>query len=234
MVGRFDRLLTSLLTISALVIAGSLVHREFKTGRQTALAPRLTPKPDYIPFWKDALPIGISVGSDSARVTILELVDLECPACRSFHRTLREVMAKSGADIQVVFVHYPLTQHRFAVPAARASECANDQHGFRTLVDVVFEKQDSLGLKSWTSYALEAGVKDTIRFQRCVSDRGPIQRVDAGLAFGRRIEITGTPTVIVNGWRMAVTPSATELLKVVEAIRSGRQPFDTSAKPARG
>jgi hypothetical protein len=49
-------------------------------------------------------------------------------------------------------------------------------------------------------------------------------RIDAGRAFGDRISIAGTPTVLVNGWRYPYTPSMDDLERALEAVLGGREP----------
>ena len=88
---------------------------------------------------------------------------------------------------------------------------------------VAFAKQDSLGLKPWQSYATEAGIADTARFARCVLSTSPVPRIDDGLALGRRIGVRGTPTVVINGWRLA-RPPYDSLSEVVAGILAGRVP----------
>ena len=156
--------------------------------------------------------------------------DLECPACRAFHRALGSVLAAHSKDVSAVFVHYPLAQHRFAMAAARAVECAAAVGQFAQLVASFYDKQDSLGLKSWGSYAREAHIRDTTSIAKCATSSARVARVEAGLAYGNRIGVQFTPTIIINGWRLAGTPSQLELERIVQALLKGEVPFDTSAK----
>jgi protein-disulfide isomerase len=129
-----------------------------------------------------------------------------------------------------VFVHYPLSQHRFAMAAARAVECAEAEGHFADLVAAIYEKQDSLGLRSWGSYAKEAGIADTTRIVKCASSSSRVSRIEQGIAYGNRLGVQFTPTIVVNGWRLGGTPSKTELIRIIEAIAGGHAPFDTAMK----
>jgi len=171
---------------------------------------------------------GVMVGDSAARVKIIEFSDLECPVCRRFQQTVRVVQAKYPKDVAVVFVHFPLPMHRFARPAARAGECAGNQ--FAAFVNLVYRKQDSLGLKPWTSYATEAGIRDTVPFAACVHATDPVPRIESGVALGLRMGIRGTPTIIVNGWRLQATPSEEELMRTVDALIAGKEPFPADAR----
>lgn len=222
-----ERLFSGVLTLAAVAIAISVVWRTFFTSR-SAHAAMSTNRPAYIADWKSAVPLGIRLGDSTARVTILELTDLECPACRDFQGTLQKIMKAYPRDVSVVYLSYPLPMHRFAIQAARAAECANEYGKFRTWENVVFDKQDSLGLKSWGAYALEAGISDTAQILRCATSPAPVSRIQASRAFGDKIQLRGTPTVIVNGWRFPNTPDEDELRAAIKAVSEGRPPFDTT------
>lgn len=127
--------------------------------------------------------------------------------------------------IRLSHVPYPLSYHVHAMPAARAADCADMVDAFAPFVDVVFRKQDSLGVKSWTSYAAEAGVADTLRTAHCAEATESVDKLEWGEAFGRRIGVEGTPTVIINGWRLPSPPNEATLDAIVCALEAGENPF---------
>jgi protein-disulfide isomerase len=133
---------------------------------------------------------------------------------------VEEVRKKFGADVAFTFVHFPIPGHRFAIPAARAAECAEAQGRFSEMRTLLFAKQDSLGLKSWDAFAEEAKVPDEEQFSKCVASAAPLPRVDAGVAIGEKLRISGTPTMIINGWMYyGLQPAALE--SEIEARRKG-------------
>lgn len=216
---RLERALTPILSVAAIVIAATSVHREFFADSSGVVQPLGGP-PVLESRWEDAVESGVRIGPDDARVTIVEFVDFQCPACRVFHSDVKETLRDHPEDAALVLVHFPLPGHRFALDAARAAECASALGRFASFVDVVFSKQDSLGAKTWRSYASEAGIHDTIAFDRCLHDSSAVKRIEEGRALGLRFNIPGTPTVIVNGWRYSYPPSRDELDRVVRnAIR---------------
>ena len=223
---RFEILLTTALSLSAVSIGVVLIHREF----YSAPAPvQQEGPPTYVSTWKSMISDGRTLGNEQARVKIIEFSDLECPFCRRFDQIVRSVQRKYPRDVATVFVHFPLTQHRFAMPAARAVECASQTGQFAQLVALTFDKQDSLGLKSWNSFAQEAGVPDTLRFSRCLVDTSHVARIESGLALGRKLGSHATPTVLINGWRPSVAPTEPELSKMVASIIAGENPFPDGA-----
>ena len=142
-----------------------------------------------------------------------------------FDRTLRQVASKYPRDLGVILIHFPLTIHRFSQSAARASECAFAVGRFSQFVESVYDKQDSRGLKSWASFARDAGVRDTSRFRDCASSDRGARAVELGIGVGKQLGVRATPTVIVNGWRLAAAPNDTELVRAIERVKLGQKPF---------
>lgn len=227
---RLDSVATTAVVVAAVAVAAANVHREF--FHRATVAVSTNAPPSYVRDWKDLVSAGTIVGDSTARVTIVEFADLECPGCREFHARIRELRASNTATVAVAFIHFPLPQHRFAIPAARAAECARAQGRFPAFVDLVFAKQDSLGLKAWTSYADESGVLDTATFKRCTTSTQPIPSVVAGLALGAKLGVRATPTVIINGWRFG-SPPRDSLAWVVRRLSASTTLVD-SVTPSEG
>ncbi|MCA1792213.1 MAG: thioredoxin domain-containing protein [Thioalkalivibrio sp.] len=140
-----------------------------------------TEKPTFEDRWASVLPYGATImGGPSASVTIVELTDLECPACRGYHSRLRDLVERHEGRVRVVYVPYPLTSiHRFALAAAQAGDCALDDSpdALRRWIETVYAGQDSLGLRSWGAYAAAAGIADTAAIANCARTPIPRERV---------------------------------------------------------
>ena len=71
-------------------------------------------------------------GNPNAQITIVEYSDSECPFCKRFHETMKQVMDEYGKTGKVAWVYrnFPLDQlHPKARNEAIALECAGDQGG---------------------------------------------------------------------------------------------------------
>ncbi len=71
-------------------------------------------------------------GNPDAPVKIVEYSDTECPFCKRFHDTMKQVMDEYGKSGKVAWVYrqFPLTQlHPKAPKEAEATECANELGG---------------------------------------------------------------------------------------------------------
>src|SRR5262245_61999730 len=116
-------LLNTTLLICAFVTTGLVAYRTLFVGATRPVAPD-DQKASFVENWSDLLDSGTQIGLSSASVKIIEFSDFECPFCARFGNALRDVRAKYPNDIAVVYVHFPIPTHRFAIPAARAAECA--------------------------------------------------------------------------------------------------------------
>lgn len=151
---------------------------------------------------------------------------IECPFWRQSHLALAEAKEVFTDSVAHIVVHYPLDFHRFGVPAARAVECAGVQDRFSNYLDLALEKQDSLGLKTWASYAVESGVPDTLRFNECNASKSVPSCVALGLEMGNRIGVRMTPTVLVNGWLLSIPPrNVEEYALVIREVVAREAPY---------
>lgn len=216
-----EKVATGALVLSALVVAAAATRVAFFPASTTTEYEPFS----YIDDWNELVEAGRLVGSAEAPVKILEFADLQCPFCRRFHGSLREVQEEFGSDVAFVFLHYPLDMHPQAMPAALGAECAGEQERFAEYLDVVYADQDSLGNGEWASLAARAGVPDTVAFNGCMARDFGRDVIDRDKELGRRIGLNGTPTVIVNGWLLRPTPYDTLSGVVARALR-GEEPFD--------
>src|SRR5882724_646368 len=196
---RWDALVTTLLVLCAITTTFIVARREFFEPKARSQAQQ----PTFVTDWPFALDQYERVGPANARVKLVEFADFECPFCGEFYRTLSAVEKRYPVEVSLVFVHFPIPGHRFAIPAARVAECAAEQGRFEAMYGQLFEGQDSLGLKPWSDYATAAGVPDLAAFDVCVKKTDPIPRVEAGMELGKKLDVQGTPTLIINGWKLA-------------------------------
>ncbi|MGV3710458.1 MAG: thioredoxin domain-containing protein [Gemmatimonas sp.] len=217
-----DTAATAILLAAALAMGGAALHREFgSTSSSAARAVRGGP-PTEVADWQRLKKIGNWIGDSTAAVQIVEFADFECPFCKRFHERFHEVRDSVGASVSLLVVQYPIEGHRFAVPAALAAECAARSGKWAEFADEIFQKQDSLGLKSWTSYALSAGIADTVAFNSCVATNVKSARVDSSRAAGQSLNLSGTPTVLINGWRYSSAPYDSLLAIVKTQIKDAK------------
>jgi protein-disulfide isomerase len=208
--------LDMVMPLCAVAMVGMVGYRTFLAPIRTPAAPE-TRSAKEIPDWVKYAKPGHRIGSEEAKVVIIEFADFECPACRSFEvSALAGVRAKYPDDVAIYYRHWPLSYHRFAYPAARAAECAAAAGRFTEMHDVLYRKQDSLGLKAFSSFAKEAGVTDIEEFDECNGVSTPVDRIEADIVAVGELGGQGTPTVIVAGRMLVSGFDSTAFLKLVE------------------
>lgn len=141
-------------------------------------------------------------GSLNARFTLVEYSDLECPFCKSFHSTPKNVVDYSDGLVNWEFVHFPLPMHNpVAFIEAQASECVSELAGnraFWAFIGLVFDSTKGNGqqLPNLASIASSLGIDDN-ELLECVRSGRYKEKVQKSVDDGTKVGITGTPTTII-------------------------------------
>jgi protein-disulfide isomerase len=124
-------------------------------------------------------PVGPSdhiFGNPDARVKVIEFSDFECPFCKHFHATMKQLTSEYEKDGKVAWVyrHFPIDQlHPKARKEAQASECANELGGnkaFWAYANRLFEvtpSNNGLDPAMLPQIAQESGL-DRAAFEACL------------------------------------------------------------------
>lgn len=137
-------------------------------------------------------------GSVDAPVQIIEFSDFQCPYCTRGATVVDEVIAFYGDKVSLVFKHFPLEFHKEAHLAAQAAECAREQGKFWEYHDMLFANQKNLTPPSLVEYALQLDLKAE-PFETCLQEQRYAGRVNADLAEGGTVGMSGTPGFFING-----------------------------------
>ena len=137
-------------------------------------------------------------GGKDATVTIVEFSDFQCPYCRAAEPALKQIRAKYGDKVKLVYMDFPLGMHPHAMDAAVAGRCASDQKKFWEFHDAMFADQTKLDAAGLKASAIKAGL-DAAKFNACFDAKPGAAGIKADQAEGERLGVTGTPTFFVNG-----------------------------------
>jgi protein-disulfide isomerase len=155
-------------------------------------------------------------GPATARVTLIEYGDFECPMCRQAHSVLNNLSTHFGDQMRYVFRHFPLREvHPHAELAAEAAAAAGAQNQFWRMHDLLFEHQQQLDEKHIQKYAGQVGL-DMARFSNEMTDHVYLQRVQEQMEGARHLNVRATPTFYVNGELVDVSFGFDQLHKAVE------------------
>jgi protein-disulfide isomerase len=140
-------------------------------------------------------------GPPTARVTLVEYADFECPSCAAAYPTVEEVRRAFGPNLRFVFRHFPLrTSHPHALAAAKAAEAAAAQGKFWAMHQRLFARQTQLEDADLLRHARKLEL-DLERFQRDMASRTAEVRIREDLAGGVRSGVNGTPSFFIAGER---------------------------------
>ena len=146
---------------------------------------------------------GPSRGPADAAVTIVEFSDLQCPHCKQTQPTIDKLMTEEK-NARLVFQHFPLPMHDWAAKAAAFSDCVGQKNTemFWKFLQSVYDAQADITaanadekLKGLADAAGMPGADAAA----CAVKPETISRVEHSVALGKSVEITGTPTVFING-----------------------------------
>ena len=138
------------------------------------------------------------LGSEHARLTLIEYGDFECPSCKTAEPTPKLLLDRYPGKIRFIFRHFPMVDaHPHASLAAEASEAAAAQGKFWDMHDLLFQNQAHLKDKDLYRYAGQVGL-DMVRYTAEMDDHIYLQKVREHIDGGRRSHIRATPTFFVN------------------------------------
>lgn len=150
--------------------------------------------------------------------------DFQCPYCRQFEtQTFPELLKVLPDDVRVEFHHLPLEQiHPAARPAAEAAECAAQQGNFWGFKDALFQ---DIGWQTANPNPLFIAVADKLNlnrdaFRNCLAERRGKAAVDAALNQAVALGINSTPSLFINGYRVASAYDIQGLLRLIKYART--------------
>ncbi len=168
------------------------------------------------------------IGSGTSGVTVVEYGDFECPYCQQYSSTVKLVRAEFADKIKFQFRNFPLVNiHRNAFAASRAAEAASSQGKFWEMHDALYETNN---WQTWTTatdptpffkqYAQQLGL-NTTQFSADFASSKVNDTINADMAEGNKLGISGTPTFFINGKKTEIANNPQAFEKAInEAAKS--------------
>ncbi len=177
-------------------------------------------------------------GDGSARVTLEEFGDFQCPPCATVAATLLRIEHDYGGKLRVIFREFPLPMHVHAQEAACAAEAAGLQGRFWEMHDLLYRNQST-----WTAaakiedifkkYAFTLGL-DVDRFLRDSASEQVRERVATDHAQGEARGVTATPTLFINGHNIPpASLNEAGLRGAIDAALEGKPISPPTATPTK-
>lgn len=146
---------------------------------------------------------GQKIGSDSAKVKLVEFADLQCPACANTYPLVKSILDAKLENFQYIFRHFPLAQHKNAEEAANFAEFASESGKFWEVEERLFNSQtewEDLSDPSeyFSKVASELGL-DPAQAREAIKSASYKDKINADLNEGISIGVNSTPTFYLNG-----------------------------------
>lgn len=142
-------------------------------------------------------------GNADAKVTLLEVADVNCGACRNAAQIVRKLYDKYGGRLRVGFRHFPLYMipgHENSVDIALVSEAAADAGKFWEFMDLAFAPQNAQRIKSepgLMAIASQVGLNPT-ELREKMGEDALFAKVNDDFTLAKdKLKIQGTPTFIL-------------------------------------
>jgi len=150
-------------------------------------------------------------GTQGAPVVVVAFSDFECPYCQREAKVIRENLASAyPTQVHFYFKQFPLASlHPWAKAAALASRCVYGQKGdeFWKYHDWIFDHQNDINAENLKDKILEwaKGEKDldSLKLTACMDNQSTVGEVDKDIADGHALGVDSTPTLFINGRRLA-------------------------------
>lgn len=169
-----------------------------------------------------------ALGSDDAKVTIVEFGDYQCTWCYRWHEGTKDTLVTDYVDtgkVRFLFKDFPINDlsDRASSLAAEASYCAADQGKYWEYHDEVYSNWDGentgwVTRSSLEQFARDAGVLDMPAFSDCLDSGKHAGIVRDNYNLARSVGLKATPSFIV-----LIESETPETPKLIE----GAHPYST-------
>ncbi len=169
-------------------------------------------------------------------VTMVEYGDLQCPACKTYHPMVKELLAAFPGRLKLIFKNFPLTAvHPNAIAAATAAEAVGRQGKYFEMVDLLYDKQDEWAGQTDPQEKFEGYVKelklDIEKFKKDQKDSAIQKIINTHRDEGIKNGVTGTPSFFVDGEKIENPASIDDFKKIINTALSNSTGVDTSKEP---
>jgi len=157
-----------------------------------------------------------AIGPASAPLTIVEFSDFHCPFCKRVLPTLKQIEARYGDRLRLVFRDFPIERlHPGVTRAHVAARCAHDQGKFWAFHDVLFATPPRSSPGDLTAHAKQVGL-DVVTFDQCMASGKHEAAVRKDVEEGARLGVNGTPSFFINGRLVSGAQPLEAFVQIIE------------------
>lgn len=143
------------------------------------------------------------MGFKDARVTAVEFIDYNCPACKAVASNLKNLESGNKNKFKIIIKHLPLiglSGHETSYSAALAAQASAKFGKFQEMHYALLEA-NSLEKDSILEIAQRIGMNKD-EFQKEWDSANVKKAVDLDMETAKKLQVNGTPTIFLNGKRI--------------------------------
>jgi protein-disulfide isomerase len=178
---------------------------------------------------------GPAKGPANAPVTLVEFSDMQCPHCQKAAPAIESLLAQEP-DVRFIFQNFPVPGHNWAEKGASYVDCVGraSNDAVWKFIQKTFEDQANIteanADEKLKAIATASGA-NADEIAACAAKPETKSHIEASVALGKSVGVTGTPTLFINGRSVGATAPLDTLKKLVEFQASQEKgAADKSAK----
>lgn len=156
-----------------------------------------------------------AIGNREAPVYLVEFSDFQCPQCGLFHPMVKKLISEHASDLFYIYRHYPMPQHKYAMPAALAAEAAGNQGKFWDAVTYLFSHQDTLESTLDSKFIKDMSLQEHV-YATDIASRDTKARITKDIVDAQSSNVMEAPTFFLNGVKLTDVHTPEDLSKVVK------------------
>ncbi len=159
-------------------------------------------------------------GNPEGDVTVVEFIDYRCGYCRKAFPELQSLIAADG-NIKVIYKEFPILgeQSTLAARFALATQIALGEAAYGKLHDAIMGMRGNITLESLGALADSLSL-NTSAILAALSDPKIDQIIGANYSLAQRLQISGTPSFVIENEMLRGYLPAADLAEIVERIRA--------------
>lgn len=215
------------------VAAGQGVEQGFTRGMLEAVRRQLTYYVQHEPRLTVDTASAPRRGAAGGAIQLVEFSDFLCSGCQQAAQFNAILLAGRRREVALFFKHFPLdaecnttirqTVHPGACRIAAATACAQEQGKFWEFHDLAFHRGPAYQAARLEIDAARLGL-DLAAFRDCLASGRGLAVVKRDIADAERLQITSTPTYLVNGIPIQGTLTPAVFEEVVAVLREAPPP----------
>ena len=167
---------------------------------------------------------GVSFGPANAKVQVVEFSDFQCPYCSRAATVVHQIKEKYGDKVRFTFRQFPLPMHPNARIAVRGVARRQQPGQVLGVPRQALQEPEPARSRGARRAGQAGGSQHEPPFKKSLDDHKFAEAIDSDVKLGEKVQVSGTPSMFVNGARVANPTSFEAVAEMIEAALKGSTP----------